>query len=416
MCSPLSLTRRHELLTPIPGKCQMLPASLRRYRRAGHPVQYGPNGRPCHPDCNMCGGWSNDDIWQCGYGHLICAHCKEPETLGHPRTLPDGCPDGSCIACHLLIDSGCTILVTHSLRCGGPVVVTHSLRCGLSWHLPLVEEDPPLVCRWCDDIDKGGYCAEELCRECCHSSSCWINHTHTSSEDEADLSDVTYVCPVLRLPLNLMGTIMALDLAPKSTHQWDALPAPSMKCLDAMHHQIESVDFALNMECGDMMRTFRTWLISLPDKAFTGICITQARALLVRFADSCIQLSDIRCKGASHFHGSLGPATTSSPYLRMAHISSIRHADAIYRECKGWCDTQRFVHKYSRRSVLQLVCTDWTATINQMTTRRSRLTLYVARDCLAKLGATLCRLPAIDFSVVEVARARVALAQFARQY
>jgi hypothetical protein len=149
-----------------------------------------------------------------------------------------------------------------------------------------------------------------------------------------------------------------------------------------------------------MMRTFRTWLISLPDKAFTGICITQARALLVRFADSCIQLSDIRCTGASHSHGSLGPATTSSPYLRLAHISSIRHADAIYRECKGWCDTQRFVHKHLRRSVLQLVCKDWAVAIEQMTTQSDCRVLRVARDCFVKLGATLCRLPAIDFSCI----------------
>ena len=48
--------------------------------------------------------------------------------------------------------------------------------------------------------------------------------------------------------------------------------------------------------------------------------------------------------------------------------------------------------------VLQLVCTDWAATINQLTTRESRSTLYAARRCVAKLGATLCRLPAIDFS------------------
>ena len=252
----------------------MLPASLRRHRRAGHSVHYGSNGHPYHPDCNLCDG---------------------------------------------------------------------------------------------------------------------------RSEDEADLSDAFYVCPVLRLPLNLVCDIMAVDLAPKSAHQWDELPEPSMEYPDAMHYQIGSVDFALNMECGDMMRTFRTWLIGLPDKAFTGICITQTRALLVRFADSCIQMSDIRCKGASHFHGCLGPATTSSPYLRMAHLSSIRHADAIYRECKGWCDTQRFVHRYSRRSVLQHWA-GWAARINQMATRESRHTLYDARRCVAKLGATLCRLPAIDFS------------------
>jgi hypothetical protein len=273
MCSPLSLTlvRRHDLLTPIPGKCPMLPASLRRHRVIGHSVQYGPNGRPCYPNCNMCGDRSSDDIWQCGYGHLICAGCKEPGTHGH-RDPIEGWPDGSCIACHLLIDSGCTMLVTHSIRCGGPVVVKDSHKCGLSWRLPLVVEDSPLVCRWCDDIDEGGYCTAELCKKCCQSSSCWVNHTYTSSEDEADSPDATYACPVLRLPLNLMGTIMALDLAPKSTHQWDALPAPSVRYLDAMHHQIESVDFALNMECGDMMRTFRTWLISLPDKPNTSPC------------------------------------------------------------------------------------------------------------------------------------------------
>ena len=402
MCSPLSLTlvRRHDLLTPIPGKCPMLPASLRRHRVIGHPVQYGPDGHPCYPNCIMCGGDRlSDDIWQCGYGHLICAGCKEPGTHGH-RDPIEGWPDGSCIACHLLVDSGCTMLVTHSIRCGGPVVVEHSHKCGLGWRLPLVVEEDPLVCRQCDDIDEGGYCTAELCKKCCESSPCWLDHTYTSSEDEADLPDATYACPILRLPLNLMGTIMALDLAPKSTHQWDALPAPSVRYLDAMHHQVESVDFALNMECGDMMRTFRTWLISLPDKAFTGICITQARALLVRFADSCIQLSDIRCTGASHSHGSLGPATTSSPYLRLAHISSIRHADAIYRECKGWCDTQRFVHKHLRRSVLQLVCKDWAVAIEQMTTQSDCRVLRVARDCFAKLGATLCRLPAIDFSCI----------------
>ena len=170
-----------------------------------------------------------------------------------------------------------------------------------------------------------------------------------------------------------------MDLAPKSNHQCDALSELPTEYLDDMHHQIESVDFALNMECGDVMRTFRTWLISLPDKAFTGICITQARPLLVRFADSCIQLSDTRCEGALRFNGSLGPATTSSPYLRMAHISSIRHADAIYRECKGWCDTQRFIHRYLRRSVLQLVCTDWAAAIHQMTTPVTRDALHAAR-------------------------------------
>ena len=335
-----------DLLMPIPGECQMLPASLRRHRRAGHSVQYGSNGHPYHPDCNMCDGRLDDDIWQCGYGHLICTHCKEP---GH-RDPIEGWPDGSCIACHLLIDPGCIMdsgCNVHSISVfyspyRGPFKVTHSFRCGLSWHLPLAQEDTPFAepdpdpttddsaCRWCDDKDEGGYCKEGLCEECCHNSSCWINHTHTSSEDEADLPDATHACPVLRLPLNLMSDIMAVDLAPKSTHQWDALPEPSMEYLDAMHHQIESVDFALNMECGDVMRTFRTWLISLPDKAFTGICITQARALLVRFADSCIQLSDIRCKGASHFHGSLGPATTSSPYLRMAHNHLINTACRRY--------------------------------------------------------------------------------------
>ena len=48
--------------------------------------------------------------------------------------------------------------------------------------------------------------------------------------------------------------------------------------------------------------------------------------------------------------------------------------------------------------MLRLVCTDCAAVINQMATRESRNILYVARRCVAKLKATLCRLPAIDSS------------------
>ena len=36
----------------------------------------------------------------------------------------------------------------------------------------------------------GGVCKAGLCARCCHSSPCWINHTHTSSKDEADQLDV----------------------------------------------------------------------------------------------------------------------------------------------------------------------------------------------------------------------------------
>jgi hypothetical protein len=48
----------------------------------------------------------------------------------------------------------------------------------------------PPACRVCDYEDDGGFCKAGLCENCCHSSSCWINHTHTSSEDDADQFDV----------------------------------------------------------------------------------------------------------------------------------------------------------------------------------------------------------------------------------
>ena len=48
----------------------------------------------------------------------------------------------------------------------------------------------PPACRVCDYEDDGGFCEAGLCENCCHSTSCWINHTYTSSEDEADQLDV----------------------------------------------------------------------------------------------------------------------------------------------------------------------------------------------------------------------------------
>jgi hypothetical protein len=48
----------------------------------------------------------------------------------------------------------------------------------------------PPACRVCDYEDDGGFCKAGLCEHCCHGSPCWINHTHTSSEDDADQFDV----------------------------------------------------------------------------------------------------------------------------------------------------------------------------------------------------------------------------------
>ena len=171
-----------------------------------------------------------------------------------------------------------------------PGKLCHSVSCGLGWHLLEVPEVFSLV------------------------------------EPASSYTGEAPVCHILHLPLSVVCDIMVTDLAPALHHQWDALPALSTEYLHAMHQQIESVDFALNMQCGRVMVDFRTWIVSLPDKAFTGNYVSEARAILVWSADSCLQLSDIRCEGAAHSNGSLGPSTTSDPqaYLRLAHISSIQ--------------------------------------------------------------------------------------------
>ena len=40
------------------------------------------------------------------------------------------------------------------------------------------------ACRWCESEEI--YCDAGLCEECCHSTPCWVSHTYTSSEDEAN--------------------------------------------------------------------------------------------------------------------------------------------------------------------------------------------------------------------------------------
>ena len=40
------------------------------------------------------------------------------------------------------------------------------------------------ACRWCESTEI--HCDAGLCKECCHKTSCWIGHTYTSSEDEAN--------------------------------------------------------------------------------------------------------------------------------------------------------------------------------------------------------------------------------------
>ena len=38
-------------------------------------------------------------------------------------------------------------------------------------------------CRWCESTEI--HCDAGLCKTCCRNTSCWIDHTYTSSEDEA---------------------------------------------------------------------------------------------------------------------------------------------------------------------------------------------------------------------------------------
>jgi hypothetical protein len=38
-------------------------------------------------------------------------------------------------------------------------------------------------CRWCESTEI--HCDAGLCKKCCQNTSCWIDHTYTSSEDEA---------------------------------------------------------------------------------------------------------------------------------------------------------------------------------------------------------------------------------------
>ena len=49
-------------------------------------------------------------------------------------------------------------------------------------HAANAEEALCEKCCLCDDEEI--YCDAGLCEGCCHGTSCWINHTHTSSEDE----------------------------------------------------------------------------------------------------------------------------------------------------------------------------------------------------------------------------------------
>ena len=39
-------------------------------------------------------------------------------------------------------------------------------------------------CRWCESTEI--HCDAGLCKKCCHNTSCWVSHTYTSSEDEAN--------------------------------------------------------------------------------------------------------------------------------------------------------------------------------------------------------------------------------------
>ena len=375
----------------------MLSSSLQRYRRTY--ALTSTDTRPQHPTCNLCQRdhlSPEGDIWQCNYGHLLCAQCKEPGSdsvnwssvewtsrSNHRDTCNNctadyrlrGWQDDSCLACYLSVDNGCYLdfnsvakggvdcCVTRPIRgliCG----VHHSSDCGFSWHLTAVPEDTPSVA--CAAVTSSG----------------------------------TQACPVSRIPCTVLCTIATLDLLRESTCELESLPAFPTKYVTAMFEQVQSLDFALNTECCDVLRAFRRWLILLPEKAFNGICRWKSRPLLVRFADCCIFLSETRHRGAKYNHPSpLGPSTTSEPLLRVAHISSILHADAIYTECKAWCDAQHALYKARRQVVLQLVCKRWGALISNMRTQSMRHVADETRASHAAYnGVSLCRLPSIDRS------------------